>query len=206
MVDERAGASDSCASDALSDEGSVLATDRGGSSSELCRSCGLCCDGTLFGYVPVSTDEAQRLRHRLPILVPSGNLEPRFEQRCVALGPRGCDVYDERPGTCSTYRCKLLRRVEAGELAHDAARHTLTRILVLVDRLDSTLPPGKNLLTRIRLLDGPGAEASKQGAELLGETWLDVKLLDLLLNRELRVDPASSGSIGDIVSAGGPSG
>lgn len=34
--------------------------------SELCQACGLCCNGSLFTFLPVTEAEANRIRERLP--------------------------------------------------------------------------------------------------------------------------------------------
>jgi len=41
---------------------------------DLCRACGLCCDGTLFGLVPVTAEEARRTR--LPLVRALGTPQP----------------------------------------------------------------------------------------------------------------------------------
>jgi len=49
----------------------------------LCRACGLCCDGSLFGRVPLaSAAEVERAKRRHLRVVPSGR---SFEQPCAAL-------------------------------------------------------------------------------------------------------------------------
>ncbi len=156
--------------------------------SRLCRVCGLCCDGTLFGYVPITNDESVRLLRRLPVLAPSQRLGQRIEQRCVALGPRGCDVYAERPGACARFSCKLLGRVERGELDPTEAEAVIASVQRVVDRLDLSLPPGPNVHVRRHLLPEIGARTSPELAAILQETWSDLALLDELIASHL-VDP-----------------
>lgn len=73
----------------------------------LCRACGLCCDGALFGRVPLAPDEAEPLRRRGLRVVGAGALE----QPCAALSPspddRACTLYDERPAACRAFVCTL---------------------------------------------------------------------------------------------------
>jgi len=83
----------------------------GGELEALCRACGLCCDGSLFGAVPLEAAELGAARaHRLPIL-PRGNA---FEQPCTALEARGahrvCAIYEERPRACRAFVCRLYDR------------------------------------------------------------------------------------------------
>lgn len=87
----------------------------------LCQSCGLCCDGSLFGRVPLLPAEVPLARkHRLHV-VESGSA---MEQPCAALAldaenKRTCTAYEERPAACRTFDCALLarHRAEGGPLA-----------------------------------------------------------------------------------------
>jgi uncharacterized protein len=83
----------------------------------LCQSCGLCCDGSLFGRVPLDPDEVARARrHRLHVL----DNGKAFEQPCTALSvgepPSGarrvCSIYEDRPLSCRRFTCRLLARQE----------------------------------------------------------------------------------------------
>ena len=72
----------------------------------LCKSCGLCCDGSLFGRVMFDPDE-HAPKKRLQ-LIESGR---GFDQPCSALEKdRSCSIYDERPRACRRFVCKLLDR------------------------------------------------------------------------------------------------
>src|SRR5919107_3516854 len=78
--------------------------------SDLCRDCGLCCDGSLFHNVELGDDEveaaaANRLQpladeHGARFLLPC----PRFCGTCA--------IYPSRPRRCREYRCLLLARLE----------------------------------------------------------------------------------------------
>lgn len=161
--------------------------------SELCRSCGLCCDGTLFGHVPVTRDEANGLRHRLPIVRATDERGDRIEQGCAALGPRGCDVYDVRPAACADYQCTLLRRVRSGDTLPEDAARTLARILELVDRVRDALPSGSGLRTRLSALADAHAMTRLRGE--VGEAAMDLKLLHVMLPRHLHDRALSSKAI-----------
>lgn len=156
----------------------------------LCRACRLCCDGTIFATVSVTEEEVRRLRHRLTVLQSSDGSELYFEQGCTALGPSGCEVYADRPGRCSYFKCKLLMRHEAGEIPIAAALDMVARIREVVERLDRRLPPGKNHYRRVGLLPEPGVQTSKELAVIYGEAWLDVTVLEVLIKRDIS-DPAN---------------
>lgn len=79
----------------------------------LCRSCGLCCDGSLFGRVDLEPEEVEPARrHRLRLV----RGDHAFEQPCAAFdtsGPaadRRCFIYDERPRSCHRFTCRLYER------------------------------------------------------------------------------------------------
>lgn len=85
----------------------------------LCRSCGLCCDGSLFGRVNLEPEEVDRARRRGLHVLPS---DKGFEQPCSALvagepgrgeqgrAERRCAVYGERPLACRRFACRLYDR------------------------------------------------------------------------------------------------
>ena len=81
--------------------------------SDLCCSCGLCCDGTLFSKVRLApTDPVAPLESAGLRIVPG----PDFAQPCVALGANcRCRVYADRPPQCRKFECRLLQAVTAGE-------------------------------------------------------------------------------------------
>jgi hypothetical protein len=80
-----------------------------GELATLCKACGLCCDGSLFGRVPLEPDEiAAARKNRLPI-VREGNA---FEQPCSAYVHNTCKSYDARPRACRRFTCRLYARHE----------------------------------------------------------------------------------------------
>ena len=83
-------------------------------SNHVCLSCNLCCDGTLFARLAVTSDEKARLSERGQFFTKSdGALRMRLG--CNYLGKDGaCQCYHDRPATCIDFRCDLLRTVDAG--------------------------------------------------------------------------------------------
>lgn len=75
--------------------------------SDLCLACGLCCDGSLFGYVPLQDRERAMASRRGLRVLASGN---GFEQPCSAHHAGACAVYAERPRACRAFECKLHAR------------------------------------------------------------------------------------------------
>lgn len=96
---------------------------------DLCRTCGMCCDGTLFDLVRLEPgDDARRLaRLGLPLAAARGRQAARFPQPCAALCADGsCRVYADRPGQCRAFECGLLREAKAGRVSFAAAARRVT--------------------------------------------------------------------------------
>jgi len=82
----------------------------------LCQSCGLCCDGALFGRVSLDPEEVEPARRNRLRVLDNGK---GFEQPCTAFSVRGapsgpqracCSIYDERPLSCRSFACRLYDR------------------------------------------------------------------------------------------------
>ena len=95
--------------------------------SDLCTSCGLCCDGTLFPAVFLEKEK----RHLFTIV--EGD---RFPQRCEHLSDcNTCAIYKDRPTACQAYRCGVLKAVEGGKLSFDKAQEIINKVKEEVKRL-----------------------------------------------------------------------
>ncbi len=95
------------------------------SAEQLCRACGLCCDGSLFDGVQLGAgDDAKKLRTLgLPVTVSRGKSPlTRFAQPCAALcADRACGVYADRPLQCRAFECGVFKDAQAGRIAFTAA-------------------------------------------------------------------------------------
>jgi uncharacterized protein len=81
----------------------------------LCRACGMCCDGSLFGRARLDPDEvASAKKNRLHVVANEGS----FSQECSALVDGGCAIYEERPRACRAFVCRLHERLrtEGGDV------------------------------------------------------------------------------------------
>lgn len=108
-----------------------------GSSGGLCTSCGICCSGILFDTAPVEESERERLTaHGLKIYEEDG--EQRFSLPCVRFSGC-CTIYEDRPGICQRYRCKLLRNFEAGEIPLDECLGRVAEAKRLIAQLPDSL-------------------------------------------------------------------
>jgi Fe-S-cluster containining protein len=123
--------------------------------SALCLACGLCCQGTLHDLVPLDEDELERAaRLRLPLY--ESPLRLAFRLPCPRLDDRRCTVYADRPRTCQSYACGVLRAYGAGEIDEPTA---LSRI----ERLREEAA---------RVARGAGPEAARE-VSWMRKTWFD---------------------------------
>lgn len=142
--------------------------------SSLCRTCALCCDGTLFAYVTVSAAEAEALRARDVALAERKDGTFRLPQPCRALERRSCTVYAERPAPCRSYACLLAKALEERELGLDealaiveGAHQRLARLRAALAMVGDTSP-----VPAVRAsLRGEGPAPSDQATRL----WQDAR-------------------------------
>jgi len=93
----------------------------------LCVHCGLCCDGSLFTRAALTEAERTRLGDRVESFERDGKL--RLRQPCRQLDAQsGCACYADRPQVCRDYACRLLKRVQAGQLPEAAARTAVDEV------------------------------------------------------------------------------
>lgn len=83
-------------------------------SGELCKTCGLCCDGTFFDLVEVIEERtSQREKYskdkRLNVEVVTTK---KFALPCSCFDASiGCTIYDVRPKVCAKFKCGLLKQL-----------------------------------------------------------------------------------------------
>ena len=155
-------------------ETSVSAND----AAELCRACGLCCDGTMFSHASFSEDEhvGTETRRHLRMLT-----DRKFAQLCSAHSWNGCVVYDRRPTSCRSFRCALLVAYteEGGPL--EPRLQKVMRARFLADRIRA----GLNAEDREGwLFDGVAALLDRPPADVPAELRLDVAELSIRLQRD----------------------
>jgi len=104
-------------------------------------SCGLCCDGSLIGFVELGKDEQTSLSLLMEI--------EKFEEAgffmlpCINLGCDGCKIYSKRPKQCGKFECGLLKSIEKNELDLDSALEAI-RVFkhkkIAIEKQFDTLP------------------------------------------------------------------
>jgi Fe-S-cluster containining protein len=136
----------------------------------LCQSCGLCCDGSLFGRARLEPAEVETARSKRLRVLDDGR---GFEQPCPALvailagGRRTCSIYDERPLACRSFKCRLYdrHRREGGPIESRLA--AVRRVRELVASLEASgLTPADFDVERSAGFGSPGVLAEQMFAEL----------------------------------------
>ena len=154
-------------------------------SSSICIGCGLCCDGTLHGRTTVREDDEQAVV-ACGLTVGEENHKRFFEQPCPRFSCGECSVYQSRPVVCRTYRCELLRAVDAGRTTETEALNRIATAKMLVaavrevDR-DSITPAQRSVLTN--RLKGDLKDEDEAVRESSTHALLKAAALEHFLNR-----------------------
>lgn len=150
------------------------------SSSDLCRRCGLCCDGTLFSHVPLEHAEVDAARrHGLEVVRLAGGA-PALRQCCPALHARQCSVYGARPQGCRRYGCRLLGALTRQTVSLEQALAVVEQAHALLAAVERGLEPDadrfSSVLERARFASwggGEGSSSSLNAARERAEAFLD---------------------------------
>ncbi|MFT5337089.1 MAG: Fe-S-cluster containining protein [Luteibaculaceae bacterium] len=90
--------------------------------TNICLSCGICCDGTLVGFVKLEAGELNAVRKVMDIEEENG--DGFFLQPCKKFC-NACTIYEDRPKQCASFECGLLKSVDQKELSFDSAVGTV---------------------------------------------------------------------------------
>lgn len=92
------------------------------SEKNICIHCGLCCDGTLFNWGNISSNEVLDELFQTETIKADGNETIVFSQPCQFLKNCSCSIYNsetpKRPLVCSKFKCKLLNNYEANQISY----------------------------------------------------------------------------------------
>lgn len=81
----------------------------------LCVACGLCCDGTLHNHALLSPEDVDQARRLGLEVIDDASVRLSFRLPCPRFCGR-CTVFPDRPRICGTYRCKLLKELDADQV------------------------------------------------------------------------------------------
>lgn len=119
--------------------------------SELCLDCGLCCDGTLFRHVRISSAERQQLEV-LGIATGQKKQQDVMWLPCGKLEGKCCSIYEQRPGGCQRFVCALGQRLEHKEIDFADAKRLVEEMQARLAFLQSVFssPNGEPVLRYAR--------------------------------------------------------
>lgn len=155
----------------------------------LCPSCGLCCNGVLFGDVELQRGDDAKALAALGVELFAKGRKKVFNQPCACLEGGLCKIYQNRPSRCRAFDCRALQRVQQGKLTVAAAHKSIKeakrlseevlRIVRALGNTDEAQPLNRRYAAIMaEPMDLAGDEAQ---LELRGELMLTVgKLVDVL--------------------------
>jgi Fe-S-cluster containining protein len=124
---------------------------------ELCLSCALCCDGTLFHDVRLRVGDKTAPLKALGLPLRTWGNSVRLLQPCPALDGMRCQAYKARPHHCRHFDCLLYKAVQKQEVTWEralklvqAARKQAQRVRRLIAKLETGRPPASGLDLRQR--------------------------------------------------------
>lgn len=151
-------------------------------STDLCTSCGLCCNGKLFNFAEVTPEEEPALAAEGFTLCNDHGARG-FSQPCHKLVDCRCTCYEARPAACRAFRCDLLRAVEQGRVAPEDAHGVVAKVLDQTAILDTMLPLGETMVS---------FSARRAAGEAVDPALaLQVGVVNLLLSRHFHKRPAT---------------
>lgn len=109
---------------------------------ELCKECGLCCQGVFHTFAYLFTDDD--LKHaknaKIPIKFNNEVNENTFTLPCPSFDS-SCSIYNNRPSVCGGHKCDLLKSLISDNIALDDA---LNKVSGMKSILNYILPILKN--------------------------------------------------------------
>ena len=145
----------------------------------LCLSCGLCCDGTLFGSVPLKAADVLVPLQAGGIEIQAKETEQYFTQPCAAYRQSCCQVYTGRPASCRKYRCQLLRKYESGAISWAETQQRIGRVQTIKETLRTELVrivPEDNRMSVVAIVGLVPTHGELAGDPDLLKTWAPVML------------------------------
>ncbi|GGD90392.1 hypothetical protein GCM10011515_07490 [Tsuneonella deserti] len=114
-----------------------------GAGSDLCVSCGICCEGSLFDQGPIFPHEEPEAGELGFTIVQRNDGERFFLLPCGNLCGSVCQIYEKRLTTCRTYKCPTLEAVEAREIDRTEADRRVAAAKAAIANIRQRLLPGE---------------------------------------------------------------
>ena len=102
---------------------------------QICVTCGLCCDGTLFMHATLQPGERGHLPDKIEEAGRTGEDGDYFLLPCGYFSG-SCTIYElPRADVCSTYRCSLLKLFAGGGISQEDALRTVREAVAMRDEV-----------------------------------------------------------------------
>jgi hypothetical protein len=106
---------------------------------QLCKKCGLCCNGTLFGFVQLVDEDMLHVVARIPDFNIQDS-KKSFKQPCRYFKENLCSIYCSwRPRACAIFVCKLLVRYRQNKVSFEEAVDVIEQTVVQAKHVRKTL-------------------------------------------------------------------
>ena len=182
------------------------------SAADLCRACGLCCNGVLFHTVRLQPRDSAKALAALGLKLKRKKGAHYILQPCPAWQCGQCSIYTARPERCRLFECQQLQRVAGGAITAGQALSRIREVQSRVADLETLLGQGgrtdpqrplsrryeKILAEPLDITSPPAAIALRQALTQAMEA------LEVVLNADFRLPPpptlfplADTAAVGD---------
>ena len=94
---------------------------------EICISCGICCDGTLFNRASLEPGEKGQLPEKIEQNYFQVNGVDKFKLPCLYFDGK-CTIYDQKKAIiCSAFRCQLLNNFSVGKISINDTMNVISK-------------------------------------------------------------------------------
>ena len=97
----------------------------------LCRSCGICCQGSICRVVFTASEQNLFTSQDMAIFQQRDG-DYYFTQSCPHWQKDGCGIYGQRPTDCRNYQCRTLKSLLMGKLDLIAAKERVDKVLAQI--------------------------------------------------------------------------
>lgn len=153
--------------------------------STLCVNCGMCCNGVLFTNARAEPEELPRLR-ALCLEVEQVRDRTQFRLPCPHHHDGHCGIYADRFLKCRTFRCALLKRLDAGETTLAEAQATVAQAKAMLGRVTAIDPAAGQFGVRLRQRAEPPPAGEGEDVALRRRVLIESLALDLFFDRKFR--------------------
>lgn len=153
--------------------------------STLCVGCGMCCNGVLFTNARAEPDEVPRLR-ALGLEVEQVRDRTQFRLPCPHHDDGHCGIYADRFLKCRTFRCALLKRLDAGETSLAEAQAVVAQAKAMLARVTALDPAAGQFRVRVEQRSQPAPGGEGDDAVRRRRVLIESLALDLFFDRKFR--------------------